>query len=501
MTTVKNDRNLLGFFIAFDAQKTHHGKMEQIERWALGLPEVEGFLFLEKDRIPGSFYPSTGDLNASPRVLTPSSPELQDLDHHAHWEIGTLFFPLPMENDFPEGAFLFRTHSPHKLLTEQGTEIELAAHKVRDWIKLSQARPQAAPAPETSGFLDPLHLTLLEDLGLPGYICQLSGEFLQVNTAFLTHYGFRSMEEFVLLAHSFFNPQERADEIRVLSRKGRTDGFPLTVQHVSGRKKSVRDYATLKDGLVMGILADVSDYISLNKEMKEALEIQEALNNQILSSAMILQRTQTTSIRALARLAEFRDQETGGHLIRICEYTGIIARELQARQIPGYEISDQYLNDLILSSMLHDIGKVAVPDAILRKKMYLSDEEWETMRNHTLWGWQILHQADKELGEESFLTLASQIALYHHEKWDGTGYPHNLAGLEIPLSARIEALADVYDALTSSRPYKPAWSHDEAVQEIIHLKGSHFDPLLVDIFLDLQDKFLSVKENFAGENA
>ena len=499
MTTIKTARSLLGFYSAFEAQKTHLGKIEQLDRWAMGIPGVEGFLFLEKHQVPSSFSWNRDDTNVTPRVLTPSSPELKDLDHHGHWEIGSLFFPLQMENDFQGGAFLFRSHQPLKVLSEHGNEIEMAAHKVRDWLKIYQQGLITPKIAETSTFLSPEYRQILEALGLPAYVAHISGEILYVNSSFLRHYGFHSLEEFILCAHNFFNPLERSDEIKVLSRKGKTDGFQLTVQHVTGRKKAVRDYATLKDSLVMGILADVSEFISLNKEMREALEIQEALNNQILSSAMILQRTQTTSIRALARLAEFRDQETGGHLIRICEYTGILAREMRTRNLPDYEITDQYLNDLILSSMLHDIGKVAVPDAILRKKMYLNEEEWEIMRNHTLWGWQILSQADKELGEVSFLTLASEIALHHHEKWDGTGYPHGLAQKEIPLAARIESLADVYDALTSLRPYKPAWTHEEARQEIINLKGIHFDPLLVDIFLEVQDKFLTVKNGFAGE--
>ena len=499
MTITKNERSLLGFFSAFEAQKTHFDKIEQIERWATGIPEVEGFLFLEKDQIPSSFFSGENPSTGTPRALTPSSPELQDLDHHGHWEIGTLFFPLAMENDYLLGAFLFRSHQPLKVLSEYGNEIEIAAHKVRDWLKISETKSDLGLLQEKVTYRSKEHLQMLGNLGLPAYVSQLNGEILYVNPAFLRHYGFRNQEEFVLLAHSFFNPVERSDEIKVLSRKGKTDGFQLTVQHITGRKKSVRDYATLQDGLIMGVLADVSEFISLNKEMKEALEIQEALNNQILSSAMILQRTQTTSIRALARLAEFRDQETGGHLYRICEYTGILGRELKNRNLQGYEITDQYLGDLILSSMLHDIGKVAVPDAILRKKMYLSEPEWEVMRNHTIWGWQILNQADKELGEVSFLTLASEIALYHHERWDGTGYPHGLAGVEIPLAARIESISDVYDALTSQRPYKPAWSHEEALNEISALRGKHFDPALVDIFLEVQDKFQTVKNSFAGE--
>ena len=151
-----------------------------------------------------------------------------------------------------------------------------------------------------------------------------------------------------------------------------------------------------------------------------------------------------------------------------------------------------------MSVMLHDIGKVSIPDHILLKPGKLDAGEWETMKKHTIFGWEVLHKADQELGEQSFLTLAASIALSHHEKYDGTGYPHGSKGEKIPLSARISAIADVYDALTSKRPYKEAWSHERAVEEIARLAGSHFDPVLVGIFGDIHDEFARVRELFSG---
>jgi putative two-component system response regulator len=124
--------------------------------------------------------------------------------------------------------------------------------------------------------------------------------------------------------------------------------------------------------------------------------------------------------------------------------------------------------------------------------------EWEMMKKHTIFGWEVLHRADKEMGEQSFLTLAATIALSHHEKYDGTGYPHGSRGEKIPLSARISALADVYDALTMARPYKEAWSHQRAVEEIVRLAGIQFDPVLVEIFRDIQGQFARVRGLFPG---
>ena len=150
--------------------------------------------------------------------------------------------------------------------------------------------------------------------------------------------------------------------------------------------------------------------------------------------------------------------------------------------------------------MLHDIGKVAVPDQILLKPGPLTSGEWDVMKKHTNWGYTILNQADHELGEQSFLTLASRIALHHHEWYDGSGYPRGLAGEGIPLSARIGAVADVYDALTSRRPYKEAWNHHKAAEEVSRLGGSQFDPVIADIFVRLEEKFQSVRAQFPDDS-
>jgi response regulator RpfG family c-di-GMP phosphodiesterase len=238
--------------------------------------------------------------------------------------------------------------------------------------------------------------------------------------------------------------------------------------------------------------------VAANAELKDALQVQELLNDNIIAGTRALQRTQEAALRSLARLAEYRDPETGFHLQRICEYTRLLANEVHERTPYPFRITREYGEDISVSSMLHDIGKVSIPDSILLKTGRLDAEEWDLMKKHTVFGWEVLHKADRELGEQSFLTLAATIALSHHERFDGSGYPNGTVGEKIPLSARIAALADVYDALTSDRPYKAAWTHERAVDEILKESGSHFDPVLTGIFQDVHGEFAEVRRKFPG---
>ncbi len=231
----------------------------------------------------------------------------------------------------------------------------------------------------------------------------------------------------------------------------------------------------------------------MNQEVWETLKVQESLNDRIIEAAAVLQKTQSVAIQSFARLAEYRDAETGEHLQRIGRYSRLLASRIMKNNPFDYSIDDTYVNDLAISSMLHDIGKVAVPDSILLKPGKLTAEEWEIMKNHAVWGWDILHKADQELGEQSFLTLASTVSRHHHERYDGHGYPDGLKSEDIPLSARIVAIADVYDALTTKRPYKEPWTHDQTVEEIAGQKGKQFDPVLVDIMLEVEEKFLEIR--------
>ncbi len=201
--------------------------------------------------------------------------------------------------------------------------------------------------------------------------------------------------------------------------------------------------------------------------------------------------TRNASIIGLAKLAEYRDSNTGEHLNRIQNYSALIARELS--RMPKYQhyITTEYIEDLYLSSILHDIGKVGIQDAILLKNGPLSQREFEFIKEHPKIGYTVISEIEKNINSPSLYTLAREIALYHHERWDGLGYPAGLKGEEIPLSARITALADVYDALTSKRPYKDAIPHREAVETIAIGRGSQFDPEIVDAFLKISSRFLN----------
>ena len=194
--------------------------------------------------------------------------------------------------------------------------------------------------------------------------------------------------------------------------------------------------------------------------------------------------------------AEYRDLETGTHLERIREYSRILARELAGH--PNYSgyITDRYIDDLFHSSILHDIGKVGVPDSILLKPASLTPEEFRIIQQHVMIGGDSIKGIEAKMNMESFLTLGREIAYYHHEKWDGSGYPKRIKGEDSPLSARIVALADVYDALTSERPYKKAMSHEKAAAIILDGRGKHFDPLMVDIFSEKQAVFDDVRRSY-----
>lgn len=207
--------------------------------------------------------------------------------------------------------------------------------------------------------------------------------------------------------------------------------------------------------------------------------------------------TQEVTIEAMATLAEWRDPETGGHIKRTQNYVRTLAEYMRA--LPGYAplLDENTVEWLYLSAPLHDVGKVSMPDSILLKPGRLTPEEFEKMKLHTIHGWCALAASDRKLGGSSFLRLAREIAYCHHERWDGKGYPQGLTANEIPLSARLMAVADVYDALTSKRVYKPAVPHEEVTGIIISGAGTQFDPEVVDAFVAVQDTFREISLRFA----
>ncbi|MFO7807892.1 HD domain-containing phosphohydrolase [Guyparkeria sp.] len=195
-----------------------------------------------------------------------------------------------------------------------------------------------------------------------------------------------------------------------------------------------------------------------------------------------LSNTRLQVVQRLGRAAEYRDEDTGQHIMRMSRISARLATEI------GW--SDRQVELMLHASPMHDIGKIGIPDAILRKPGRLTAEEWHTMKTHTTIGAELL------AGDESdLMTLAREIALSHHEKWDGSGYPNRLGSEDIPLSGRICGLADVFDALTSERPYKKPWPVEKAIDLIREARGKHFDPLIVDAFLDVIDDIEQIRQD------
>lgn len=195
------------------------------------------------------------------------------------------------------------------------------------------------------------------------------------------------------------------------------------------------------------------------------------------------------TIYALTKLSESRDDETGAHIERVSELCKILAEKLRGNELYSDYITDTYIDNLSKASSLHDIGKVGIPDSILLKPGKLTPEEFDIIKQHTTIGSNILSEIQSKYPNNNFLTLGNHIVHYHHERWDGSGYPSGLSKDRIPLSARIMALVDVYDALRSKRVYKDAYSHEKSMDIIKQGRGSHFDPTIVDVFLANESLF------------
>jgi putative two-component system response regulator len=208
--------------------------------------------------------------------------------------------------------------------------------------------------------------------------------------------------------------------------------------------------------------------------------------------------TQKVAIRALAHLAEMRDEETGNHILRTRNYVRLLATLLREHPRFRETLTNQYIDLLTVSAPLHDIGKVGIPDHILLKPGKLTPDEWEIMKTHSALGSDAIERAERDIEQPlPFLKLAKEIARWQHEKWNGEGYPDGLVGDAIPVSARLMAVADAFDALTSRRVYKPKISFDEAREIIAQGRGAHFDPDVVDAFLAHYEQFASIARHYS----
>jgi len=270
---------------------------------------------------------------------------------------------------------------------------------------------------------------------------------------------------------------------------------------------SKNDATTEALGFEMGVIDFISKPFSgpvLLNRIKTHLHIEEIITERTAiiteQTEMLKQRTekllrlQNSMTTVLAGMVENRDKLTGEHITRTTEYIKILLDAMVERRLYIDEMTGWDFDVVISSSRMHDLGKIAVTDLILNKPDKLSVEEFDIIKTHAAEGEKIIDDIIKESGDEAFLQNAKLFAGYHHERWDGTGYPRGLKGTDIPLQGRIMAIADVYDALVSERSYKKAFTHEKAIEIILENKGKQFDPNIVDVFYDVNSLFLKVSE-------
>jgi putative two-component system response regulator len=246
------------------------------------------------------------------------------------------------------------------------------------------------------------------------------------------------------------------------------------------------------------VLARIRTHWALRRSRLKLEQQNEWLEEAVAWRTRELEATQDVTVRALASLSETRDDDTGAHILRTQHFVRRLAEELRSDPQCAEELNDRAIDLMFKSAPLHDIGKVGIPDHILLKPGKLTPDEFEVMKSHVELGRNALASAIAEGGTSTdFLKCAIDIIRGHHEKWDGSGYPKGLSGEEIPLSARIMAVADVYDALTTRRIYKPAFAHELAMQIILDGRGQHFDPRIVDAFGRCYADFRRISETYA----
>lgn len=261
------------------------------------------------------------------------------------------------------------------------------------------------------------------------------------------------------------------DVCRLLKRKSVTQYIPIIF--VTG----LNDEHDEAEGFAVGAV----DYIT--KPVNSSIVKARVKTHLSLVQADELKRTRLQVVQRLGRAAEYKDNETGMHVMRMSYYSKLLAL--------AYGCSEEQSDILLHASPMHDIGKIGIPDSIMLKPGRLTEEEFNVMKMHPQIGAEIIGECDSYL-----LRIAKSVALTHHEKWDGSGYPYGLAGEDIPIEGRICALADVFDALTSKRPYKDAWSIEKTLEYIVEQKGKHFDPSLVELLIENLPKVLEIKERW-----
>lgn len=327
------------------------------------------------------------------------------------------------------------------------------------------------------------NLKLAEQLLKPTYKVTLLTSAIQT-IKFLT----RNTPDLILLDIKMpgINGFETLTTIKSIDRLSQIPVIFLTAQN--DRKSEIK---ALQLGAVDFLAKPLVPELMLSR-IKLHLELssyRKNLEGVVKEKTQTIENLQDTMVVGLAELVECRDGETGGHIKRTAKYLEVLVKSMEEQDFYPDILNSEYVYNMIRSAPLHDIGKIGISDSVLLKQGTFDEREREYMQQHTILGGRALQKVINATDGESFLYVAKDMALCHHEKWDGTGYPNGLSGNEIPLCARIMAIADVYDALTSKRPYKKPFSHEKAVQIILEGKGTQFDPDIVDIFYSIAYKF------------
>ena len=319
-----------------------------------------------------------------------------------------------------------------------------------------------------------------------------------------------AVEDYIpdLILLDIMMPEMNGFEVcRKLKSEDRTRDVPvifLTAMDEIGKKQEgfrlgAVDYIT-KPFDIIEVAARVNTHLSV-KMARDILKNQnELLEVMVQKRTREITATQDVTIRMAASLAETRDPETGNHIIRTQRYVQVLADAMKEHPDYSDNLTSNSIHLIVKSAPLHDLGKIGIPDSVLLKPGKLTDQEFDVMKQHCRNGYDAMGRAESEMEEdmrqESFLRYAREIALTHHEKWDGSGYPQGQSGEDIPLPGRLMAIADVYDALISKRPYKEPFPHKKACSIIEQGRGTHFDPILVDFFITLEDRFEKIARDF-----
>jgi putative two-component system response regulator len=291
------------------------------------------------------------------------------------------------------------------------------------------------------------------------------------------------------------------EAIKIIKNDNRTSNIPVifltarteTANELEGLSLGAIDYITKPFSPPL-LLKRIEVHLLVEEQKSELKNYNDNLMEMVKTKTQTVINLQNAILKTVAEMVEFRDDITGMHIERTQSYLQALFEKIVEKGLFKDEVSSWDMNVFLQSAQLHDVGKIAIKDSILQKPGKLTPQEFEEMKAHTTFGKMIIDKISKSAVEDAFLEHAKIFAVSHHEKWDGTGYPAGLSGENIPLQGRLMAIADVYDALISERPYKKAFTHEKATEIIIEGRGKHFDPILTDIFESISDRFKVISE-------